>query len=88
MIEEFFGRSKERVCRGNNETMKVAELNKVEQEIRMMEEFVQDFRKIARSSKYKEELLVEKFKRKMNRVIQRKLMKAENRIKTNKLKRK
>lgn len=39
-----------------------------------MEEFVQSFRKAARESKYKGQLLIEKFKRGMNRIIQQKLM--------------
>ena len=57
--------------------IKVAELKKVEQGGKTMKEFVQEFRKTARDSGYKKKLLVEKFKREMNEVIRRKLMKAE-----------
>jgi len=35
----------------------------------MMEEFVQEFRRVARESGYKRRPLIEKFKREMNRVI-------------------
>ena len=49
--------------------MKVAELKKVKQESRKIEEFVQKFRRIARESEYKERPLIEKFKRDMNSVI-------------------
>jgi len=35
----------------------------------MMEKFVQEFEKVARGSKYKRRLLVEKFKKDMNEVI-------------------
>jgi len=42
-----------------------------------MEEFVQKFRKAARKSGYKGRLLVEEFKRRMNRVIKRKLIETE-----------
>ena len=43
-----------------------------------MEEFVQEFKRVARGSGYKGRLLMEKFKRGMNRRIRRKLMEAEN----------
>jgi len=49
----------------------------VEQGGRTMEEFIQEFRRAARGSKYKESALVEKFKRGINEVIRRKLMEAE-----------
>ena len=42
-----------------------------------MEEFVQEFRRAARGSRYKERALVEEFKRVIKRVIRRKLMEAE-----------
>ena len=42
-----------------------------------MEEFVQEFRRAARESRYRERLLVEEFKRRMNGMIRRKLMEAE-----------
>jgi len=43
-----------------------------------MEEFVQDFKRVARGSRYEGRLLIEKFKRGMNGAIRRKLMKTEN----------
>ena len=36
-----------------------------------MEKFVQEFRRTARESEYKERLLIKKFKREMNRTIRR-----------------
>ena len=42
-----------------------------------MEEFVQKFKRITRSSIYKERVLVEEVKQDMSRVIKRKLMEAE-----------
>jgi len=68
---------KEEFSRRDNKMIKVAELKKVEQGGKTMKEFVQEFRKTARDSGYKKKLLVEKFKREMNEVIRRKLMKAE-----------
>ena len=43
----------------------------------MIEEFVQEFKRAVRGSEYKGRLLVEEFKRGMNRAIRRKLVEAE-----------
>ena len=57
--------------------MNMVESKKVEQGSRTIEEFVQEFRRIARDSRYKGKLLVEEFKKRINGVIRRKLIKAE-----------
>ena len=59
---------------GNKKSVRVAELKRVEQEGRTIEEFVQEFRKIAKGSGYERRVLVKKFKKGMNGVIRRKLM--------------
>ena len=64
--------------RGEEESVKVAELRKLEQGGRTMEEFVQKFKRAARGSGYEGRPLVEKFKRGMNGGIRRKLMEAKN----------
>ena len=43
----------------------------------MIEEFVQEFKRAVRESKYERKLLVEKFKKKISRAIRRKLIEAE-----------
>jgi len=43
-----------------------------------MEEFVQEFKRAAKDSRYKRRSLMKEFKRKMNGDIRRKLMEAEN----------
>ena len=43
-----------------------------------MEEFVQDFKRVARESGYEEHPLIEEFKQDINGSIRRKLMEAEN----------
>jgi len=43
-----------------------------------MKEFVQKFKRAVRGSGYEGRLLVEEFKRGINRMIRRKLMKAKN----------
>jgi len=63
---------------GDEELVKVAELKKIEQKGRTIEEFVQDFKRIARGSRYEGCPLFEEFKWSMNENIRRKLIEAEN----------
>jgi len=68
---------KEEFGRDNNTTMKVVELKKVEQGSETMEEFMQEFRRVAKESGYEKRSLIEEFKQGMNRVIQQKLIEAK-----------
>ena len=77
-VEEFLTSLKKEFGGGKEESVKAVELRKLEQGGRMMEEFVQEFKRATRGSRYKGRPLVEEFKRVMNRVIRRKLMEAEN----------
>ena len=76
-VEKFLVAIKKEFRGGEKESVKVAELKKLEQEGKMMEEFVQEFRRVVRGSRYEGKLLVEEFKRGMNGVIRRKLMEVE-----------
>ena len=78
--KEFLMSLKKKFGGGEKESVKAAELRKLEQGGRTMEEFVQEFKRAARGSGYEERLLVEEFKRGMNRAIRRKLMEAENQL--------
>jgi len=62
---------------GDKEATKIAKLRRLEQGEKMIEEFVQEFRRVARESRYEGRPLVEEFKRRMNRVIRRKLIEAK-----------
>ena len=77
-VEEFFTILKREFGAGEEESVKAAELRKIEQGGRTMEEFVQEFKRAARGSGYERWPLVEEFKRGMNRGIRRKLMEVEN----------
>ena len=77
MVEEFLVDLKKEFREENNEIIKITELKRIEQKSRIIEEFVQKFRRVVRSSGYKERLLVEKFKREINKMIRRKLIEAE-----------
>ena len=72
--EEFLMTLKKEFSEGEEEAVKAAELRKMEQGGRTMEEFVQEFKRAARGSGYEGRPLMEEFKR----GIKRKLMEAEN----------
>jgi len=77
-VEEFLTCLKKEFGGEEEESMKAAELRKLEQAGKTMEEFVQEFKRAARGSGYEGRPLVEEFKRGMNGGIRRKLMEAEN----------
>ena len=64
--EVFLANLKKEFEGGDKETVKIAELKRLEQEGRTMKEFVQKFRRAARESRYEGRLLVKEFKRGMN----------------------
>ena len=78
LVEEFLTSLRKEFSGGEKELVKVGELRKLDQGVRTMEEFVQEFKRAARRSGYEGRLLVEEFKRGMNKGIRRKLMEVEN----------
>ena len=60
---------KKKFNKGDNNIMKVMELKKMEQESKIIKEFVQEFRRTVKESEYKINLLVEKFKKEINEVV-------------------
>ena len=77
-VEEFLMSLKKEFGGGEEELVKAAELRKLEQGEKTMEEFVQEFKRAARGSGYEGRSLVKEFKRGINGGIRRKLMEAEN----------
>ena len=77
-VEEFLTNLKREFGGEEEESVKVAELRKLEQEGKTMEEFIQEFKRVVRGSRYEGRPLVEEFKRGMNGGIRRKLMEVEN----------
>ena len=75
---EFLSEIKKEFRGGDKESVKIVELKRLEQWSKLIEEFVQDFKRIARSSNYKGCPLIEEFKKGINGAIQRKLMEMEN----------
>ena len=76
--EEFLTVLRKEFDEGEEEAVKVAELRKLKQGGRMMEKFIQEFKRAMRGSEYEGRPLVEEFKRGINGRIRRKLMEAEN----------
>ena len=76
-VGEFLAAIKKEFGGEEEELLKVAELKRLEQEERMVEEFIQEFRRAVKGSRYEGRPLIEEFKRKMNGIIRRKLIEAE-----------
>ena len=79
-VGEFLAEIKKEFGGEKEESVKTAELRKLEQGGKTMEEFVQEFKRVARGCGYERRPLVEEFKRGMNGVIRRRLMEAENQL--------
>ena len=58
-VGEFLAAIKKEFGGGEEESVKVAELKRLKQGGRTIEEFVQEFRRVARGSGYKERQLIE-----------------------------
>ena len=76
-VGEFLAEIRKKFRGGDEESVKVAELRRLEQEGKTIEKFMQEFRRVARGSRYKGRLLVEEFKKGINRAIRRKLIETE-----------
>ena len=77
IVGKFLADIKKKFGREDKELVKVAELKRIEQEEKTMEKFVQEFRRAARECGYEGRLLVEEFKRRINTIIQQRLMEVE-----------
>jgi len=68
-VGEFLAAIKKEFGGGDKESVKVAELKKLEQGERIMEEFIQEFKRAVRGSRYKGRPLIEEFKREISGAI-------------------
>ena len=76
-IEKFLVNIRKEFGREDKKLVKVAELRRLEQGNKMIEEFVQEFRRVVRGSKYERRLLVEEFKKEINTTICWRLIESE-----------
>lgn len=77
VVGEFLADLNKEFSGGDDEILKVAKLKKIGQKSKMMEEFVQKFKRATRESRYKRQLLIKEFKRGMNGTIQQRLIESE-----------
>ena len=68
-IEEFLIDLKKEFGRGDSKMIKIADLKRIEQGNKTMEEFFWEFRRATRSSGYEGRPLLEEFKQEMNGII-------------------
>ena len=61
-VEEFLMDIKIKFGKEDEESVKVVELQRLEQRNKIMEEFVQEFKRVARESGYEGHPLIEEFK--------------------------
>ena len=78
MAEELFGKIKNKFGEIVEEERKIEQLRIIKQERRTCDEYVQEFKKMAKGSDYERQSLIKEFKRGLSRVLRRKLAKAEN----------
>jgi len=77
LVEQLFTKIRNDFGETSEEEKKIEQLQMIEQGERTYDEYVQDFKKIAKRSGYERRSLIEEFKRGLNRAIKRKLAEAE-----------
>jgi len=77
MAEQLFSKIRNDFGETSEEERKIEQLRTIEQGNRTCNEYIQEFKKVARGSSYEGRPLIEEFKRGLNRVIRRKLAEAE-----------
>jgi len=75
--EQLFAKIRDDFGETLEKERKIEQLRTIEQGGRTYDEYVQEFKKVARGSNYKRRPLIEEFKRGLNRAIRRKLAEAE-----------
>ena len=75
--EQLFTKIRNNFGETSEEERKIEQLRTIEQEGRTCDEYVQEFKKVARGSGYERRPLIKEFKQGLNRAIRRKLAEAE-----------
>jgi len=76
-IEELFEKMRKEFREFNKESRKIDKLRLLVQGSRICDKYMQEFRRVARGSRYEGRALIEEFKRRLNRTIRRRLAEAE-----------
>jgi len=80
--EQLFSKIKNNFGETSEEERKIEQLQTIEQGGRTCDEYVQEFKKVARENSYERRPFIEEFKRGLNGAIRRKLAKAEELLST------
>jgi len=78
ITEELFTKIRNKFGEIIEEERKIEQLRTIEQEERSCNEYVQEFKNVTRGNSYERRPLIKKFKKGLNRAIQRKLTEVEN----------
>ena len=76
-VEKLFTKIRNDFGETSEEERKIEQLRTIEQGGRTCNEYVQEFKKVARESSYERRSLIEEFKRRLSGTIRRKLAEAE-----------
>jgi len=76
-VEQLFSKIRNDFGETSEEERKIEQLRMIEQGSRICDEYVQEFKKVARGNDYEGQPLIEEFKRGLSGVIRRKLAEAE-----------
>jgi len=77
LVEQLFTKIRDDFRETSEEERKIEQLRMIEQGGRTCDEYMQEFKKIARGSSYERRPLIKEFKRGLNGAIRRKLAEAE-----------
>ena len=77
IAEQLFSKMKNDFGETSEKERKIEQLRTIEQGERTCDEYVQEFKKVARGSGYEGQSLIKEFKRGLNRAIRRKLAEAK-----------
>ena len=76
-VEQLFAKIRDDFGKTSEEKRKIEQLRTIEQGGRTCDEYIQEFKKVARGSGYERRPLIKEFKRGLNGAIRRKLAEAE-----------
>ena len=76
-VKELFHKMRNEFGETKKEERKIEQLRTIEQRGRTCDEYVQEFKKVARGSSYKRWPFIEEFKRGLSRALRKKLAEAE-----------
>ena len=78
IVEKLFNKMRNEFGETEEEEKKIEQLRTIEQRDRTYDEYIQEFKKITRESRYERQSLIKEFKRGLNGGIRRKLVEGKS----------